>query len=378
MQREIRGNLDGACSGRCAAGIVAGIASGIAADLLTPVFDEAEIRWDPELTDGAQAAGYTIHDDGHSVQRTLEMPRLPADHRDTQRIIATLIVEPVLIEEEGKIRPGDPWTRLGSVSLVLPENPASSVPARQPAGSATQPAATQPALREVELMRFITSFGGPSTFQQDLTAFAPLLSGPVTLRVSISTFKDPAWRVTLTLKHTAENVGYRRPALARRLFNEPSVTATSNKLRASVDIPKGLARPRIWVISTGHATDGTGGDEFISRTHILRVDGQEITRWRPWAEDGGSKRDDNPMSGRTIIDGRQLWSSDIDRSGWHPGMLIRPLQIPVPELSPGKHQVELEIVGIRPKDKNGYGYWRTSAVVVADEPWPDAQAPVQP
>src|SRR5688572_11020234 len=80
-------------------------------DLLTPVFDEAEIRWDPELTDGAQAAGYTIYDEGHSVQRTLEMPRLPADHRDTQRIIATLIVEPVLIEEEGKIRPGDPWTR---------------------------------------------------------------------------------------------------------------------------------------------------------------------------------------------------------------------------------------------------------------------------
>ena len=30
---------------------------------------------------------------------------------------------------------------------------------------------------EVELVRFVTPFGGPAVFEQDLTAFAPLLYG---------------------------------------------------------------------------------------------------------------------------------------------------------------------------------------------------------
>ena len=354
---------------------------------IIPVFDEAAIAWDKTLLDNTTVGEHAVFDEGHAVQRAVQLPPMPRNQREARRIIATLIVEPVLLEEEGKFRPGDPWTRLGSVSVILPAKqsaPRSNVPPdqgpkREPGKSdspsdqaTTQPAASRPeSLNEVELMRFITSFGGPVTFKQDVTSLAPLLSGKHTLRVSISTFKNPAWKVTLTLNYSSEGVGYRRPVWATPLFNESAVTAADNKLRATFDVPRGLARPRLWIISTGHATDGTGGDEFISRTHVLKVDGQEVARWRPWSECGNDLRQENPMSGRMTIDNRELWSSDIDRSGWHPGTVIEPIRIPVPELSPGKHSVQLEIVGIRPKDDSGYGYWRTSAVAVADEPWPD-------
>ena len=34
------------------------------------------------------------------------------------------------------------------------------------------------------------------------------------------------------------------------------------------------------IVSTGHATDGVGGQEFVTSTHRLTVDGREVLRWR--------------------------------------------------------------------------------------------------
>jgi hypothetical protein len=222
---------------------------------------------------------------------------------------------------------------------------------------------------EIEIMRFVTPFGGPATYTADLTAFAALLNGKTTVRVWVSTWKQPAWRVTLTLTYTAEGVGYRRPIWAKTVFNG-EITTQRSKLKTAIVVPPGLARPRLQILSTGHATDGAGGDEFISRTHVLRVDGVEVARWRPWSEEGGRLRAINPTSGRMKIDDRTLWASDLDRSGWQPGLLVEPLCMPLAELTPGTHTIELEILNVRPKDQSGYGYWRISAIAVADEPWP--------
>lgn len=96
-------------------------------------------------------------------------------------------------------------------------------------------------------------------------------------------------------------------------------------------------------------------------------------------------RESNPTSGRRTIDGRELWSSDLDRTGWHPGQAVEPMMIPVPELTPGTHEIELTIRGIRPKppgadpddpETTHHGYWAVSAMVVADEPWPKAGPPI--
>jgi hypothetical protein len=335
---------------------LAGSVARAESDTRIAVFEGVPIEW--SATAGPAAAeidGVERRSGGQSVVRTIDLPEAPANQRDARRVIATVEVEPVLVESGGKARPGDPWTRLGSVEVILPDKTGASP-------------------RVAEIMRFITGFGGPATYRADVTALAPLLSGRSTLSLSISTYARPAWRASLTLTYSDEGVGVRRPALAAPLFHELNVTSEANSASAVVTIPAGLERPRLRLITSGHATDGGPGDEFTSRTHVLRIDGREVARWRPWSEQGGALRPGNPSSGRHAIDGRELWSSDLDRAGWHPGLMVEPLMIPLPELTPGRHEIDLEILGIRPSEKRGvrteHGYWRVSGIVVADEPWP--------
>ena len=91
---------------------------------------------------------------------------------------------------------------------------------------------------------------------------------------------------------------------------------------------------------------------------------------RPWAEGDGGLRDANPFAGTQVVDRREIAASDFDRSGWRPGQIVEPLFIPVPELTPGRHRISVEILDIRPQDESGRGYWVVSGTVVADEPWP--------
>lgn len=333
--------------------LLAAPAGRAAADEQFSIFDSALIAYDKEQEEPFERDGLTVLNFGQALQATVLLPPLPADQRDARRIVATVHVEPVLTEVRGRLRPSDPWTRVGSVSIIR---------AGEEGG--------EPA--EIELMRFITGFGGPGTFQQDITSLAPLLTGPTAFRLFISTYMDPGWRVTMTVSFSENGVGFRRPTFARWLFNDPEVMAEDSTLGAEVEIPADLAQPRLRIISTGHATDGADGDEFITRTHVLSIDGKEIARWRPWAEAGGPLRELNPTSGRITVEGREVWSSDLDRSGWHPGAIVTPLLIPVPELTPGRHTIRLQIQGIRPmaEEEGPYGYWRVSGLIVADEPWP--------
>lgn len=327
-------------------------------DALVTVFDAVPIEYDESLTEPIRRGGHAVRDGGQTVERTVDLPPAPADQRDARRIVATVTVAPAMTVAAGRRRPGDEWTRVGSLSVALPS------------GEQGPPV-------EVELVRFTTGFGGEGTFTQDVTALAPLLHGRATLRLFISTYRKPAWRVGVTLLYTEEGVGYRRPVFAEPLFEGPRLaTADEPRLQAAVEIPAGLARPRLRVITTGHATDGGPENEFISCTHVLRVDGREIARWRPWSEGGGTLRARNPWAGRRTIDGREFWSSDLDRTGWRPGAVVEPLVLPVPELTAGRHEIDLEVLGIRPEGADhAHGYWRISAVVVADEPWPAGPGP---
>lgn len=349
-------------------------------DVIVPIFGGEVIQYDDSIAEGAQRGGHRVFKSGQQIEATVDLPAAPGNQRDAKRILATLIIEPIVVNESSKLRPGDPWTRVGTLTALAP--PASGAkalnaqkgrsdapnPERAAQNSDVPASSTEPV--EIELMRVITSFGGSATYTQDLTALAPILSGKATLRLFIGTHMKPGWNITLTLTYTTEGAGYRRPIWAHQLFRQDRVTAQNNTIQVSLDVPPGLARPRLQILSTGHASDGAGGDEFITRTHILRIDGREVARWRPWTEEGGALRPGNPMSGRDVIDGRELWSSDLDRSGWSPGLAVQPLRFSAPELIPGHHTIELEIVDIRPKDAKGFGYWRESAIAVADEPWP--------
>ncbi len=322
--------------------LLAATASAPADDVAVQIFSGDRIEFDQERPQ-----------DGRVIETTVELPPAPADQRDARRITATVTVRPVLKGEASQRRPGDEWTRVGSLEVVV--DGADGAPTT------------------VELVRFTTGYGQGGTFTQDVTALAPLLGGSRTLRLTIGTNRKPAWEVSASLLYTAGGVGYRRPVFVAPLFFERALTADNSRLEATVVIPPGLARPRVRLISTGHSTDGGPANEFVTCTHLLAVDGREVVSWRPWSEAGGGLRETNPWAGRRTIDGRQVWSSDLDRSGWQPGLVVEPLLVPVPELTPGRHEVTLEVLGVRPQDRDhAHGYWIVSAVIVADEPWPAA------
>jgi hypothetical protein len=342
-------------------------------DEAVTIFRNVTVEFDSSIAEGTRRDGVVLKQNGQLIETTVDLPPLPGDQRDARRIVATLTVKPAMVGSGERARPGDAWTRAGS---VLIGKPTSKPPSATSAPAASEPASIDP--DAVEAMRFITNFGGEAVYTQDLTPLAPLLSGKTTIAISLSSFKKPGWIVSLTIEFTRSGVGYRRPVFAQPLFRSEQVTSAENLLRARILVPAGLDRPRIRIITSGHASDGTGGDEFITRTHVLTIDGKEVARWRPWLEEGGTLRAANPWSGRTRLGGRERWSSDLDRSGWRPGQIVEPLYLPAPELTPGEHTIELRIEGIRPKDQTGYGYWRISAIAVADEPWPGEDAPAGP
>ena len=222
------------------------------------VFKDVPIEYDQTPAEGLSRNGVVVRNFGQMIEATVDLPALPLDQRDARRIVATVVVKPVLTGAAEKARPGDPWTRAGSVRVLRTPSAGAgesgSPPATQPAQprpsnpSPSQPASSEPvipiAADEVELMRFITPFGNEATMTQDLTSLVPLLTGKRAIRIYLTSYKKPAWTVSFKLEYTAAGVGYRRPAWAMPLFLSDAVTAEQDTLRATIEVPRGLDRPR--------------------------------------------------------------------------------------------------------------------------------------
>lgn len=310
------------------------------------VFDGVVIHRQVDLDEVREADGLTYRDFGLIVERRMQLPAKPAAPADTRGVWATISIEPLPSTE----KPNDPWTRLGTLTVLDDDGD------------------------EVELARFVTPYGAPAEYELDLTAMAPLLHDTCTIRGAISSYGEgPTWKMSVTLTYALRDAGVRRPGLVETVFGVTEVDAAEPMLEATVTIPEGMISPRLRIISTGHATDGRGANEFVSCPHVLRIDGEIVALWRPWTEGSGRLRRLNPWAGRRRIDGRQLWASDYDRAGWQPSQLVQPLYLPLPQLTAGRHEVSLEIEGIRPApegEQGPKGYFVVSAIVVADLPWP--------
>lgn len=319
------------------------------------IFDRVDLSY--KGTDAPKEPGATaprgeliLKDLGQTAERTTRLPPEPMASQ-AMSVFGVVTVEP--IDDPTTLpRPGDPWSRIGSVGVLLPM------------GGGKPP-------MQVELMRFVTGFGAAARFETDLTPLLPVLWGERTFRVHMSTWKNPGWRVSFELRYEPETAGIRRPNMVVPLIDEPVVTRATGRMNASFTLLPGLDRPRLRLISTGHGS--ALGDEFRSRTHVVRIDGVEVARWRPWREDGARARASSPWAERRTVDGREVWASDADRSGWIPGSLVEPFMIPLDELTPGRHRIEVEILDIRetPKDEPP-DHWRLSVCVVADQAWPGA------
>lgn len=274
--------------------------------------------------------GEVVLDKGRIVARRFDLPSIDGPHRVT----ALVTVRPIP-KSEREVH--DRWDRAGSLRLVTDGMP------------------------DIELVRFMTAYGGRTDWEVDVTHLAPLLRGARELWLFIDTWVSPAWRVDATLRYTPvqalDNPTWTSPLLFIDSYDRES---TPNGEEASIDVPPGLARIVMTYLSTGHCTDGRDEDEFVSKANLISVDGVVVARVHPWRDDCRQYRERNPYTSRWT-DGS--WSSDYSRSGWCPGLAVSPLEFDLTDhLTPGKHVVRFEVLDVRPKNEDGnYGYWRLSA-----------------
>lgn len=300
---------------------------------VVPLFEDVTVHFTPADSARYDTPVASARDNGRvmTTYRELNPPRGPA------KVTLRLAVRPIRQDIRSVV---DRWDRAGSVRLV------------------------KPGMAPVELCRFMTAYGGPITHEVDITRAAPLLEGHCAFEVFIDTWVSPAWEVDAALVFAVANDGsVSRPSWARgALLPRGNLTAATPMAEATLEVPAGLRRVELAAISTGHCTDGTDADEFITKDNVISVDGREVLRWRPWRDDCDQLRAINPYCARWS-DGS--WSSDYERSGWCPGDVSLPQVVDLtPWLTAGAHTVSWRIEDIRPADAAGHhGYWRVSAML---------------
>jgi hypothetical protein len=311
------------------------------------VFHRQPVRFAPENAAHFDTAEIRAADNGREIERTVTLPA-PAH---PVRVLARVRLHPIPKDAASVC---DPWDRAGNVRLVAPGRP------------------------DVEVVKFITAYGGATTHEVDVTNLAPLLRGQCTFRGFVDTWLDPAWRIDFELVFEPADTepppawmqewldpGDRRApdwviplmheTITRELMDGGDVTA-------KVTIPPGAERMVLEYLVSGHCTDGRDADEFVAKDNVITVDGEEAHRFRPWRDDCRSFRDVNPYC-RRWFDG--TWSADFSRSGWCPGDAVRPVPIDLTgRLSAGEHVIGFRVEDVRAKDEGGHGYWRVSARLV--------------
>jgi hypothetical protein len=312
-------------------------ASGV--DRTVVVFEGAPIHFDPEAPDPDPSDDVAYEEDGRVAVRSVTLP----EPGEEARIIARIATRPMPKDE---VSVHDPWDRAGNVRLSVPGRP------------------------DIEIVKFVTAYGGVTEHEVDVTHLAAVLQGGCVFRAFIDTWLSPAWMIDFSLTfENAEEGAEPPPDWVIPLLYEPSATAEGlgdSGHRVDVDVPERAGRVVLYYLSSGHCTDGRDEDEFVSKDNVISVDGVVVERFRPWRDDCRRFRDVNPYT-RRWSDG--WWSSDYSRSGWCPGDWVPPVALDLTDhLNPGPHTVGFNIEGVRPKgDDDHLGYWRVSSYLVGWE-----------
>jgi hypothetical protein len=297
------------------------------------LFEDVTIHFTPDDSTLYDSPFASARDRGRIMATYREFPRTFGPARVTLR----LEVEPIRKDIRNM---HDRWDRAGWVRLV------------------------KPGMEPVELCRFMTAYGGAIEHEVDVTRVLPLLTGHCEFEVFIDTWVTPAWTVDVELLVQPQQYGgVNPPQWTEGLFFPPGGLKTDRPVvTTTVDVPAGTRWTELTLISTGHCTDGTDADEFITKDNVVLVDGQEVFRWRPWRGDCTEFRAVNPYCAKW---GDGSWSSDYSRSGWCPGDVADPVIIDLSAwLTPGPHEISFFVEDIRPADAEGHhGYWRVSGAL---------------
>ena len=301
------------------------------------VFDRTPVYFAPDTVVSA-SDGVSHEDNGRVAIRSVTL----SDLGKSVSLTAIVTIHPIPKDEVSVF---DPWDRAGDIRLVTD------------AGI------------DIELVKFITAYGGRTEYEIDISHLALLLRGQCTFRAFVDTWLNPAWEIDFTIQIETDT-SVNAPEWAAPVFFDLSLDrqqADTGGVTGDVFIPDGLNRVKLYYLVSGHCTDGRGADEFEPKDNVLTVDETVVFRYQPWRDDCRDYRDINPYT-RRWSDG--MWSSDYSRSGWCPGDVVLPLELDLSDhLTSGKHLIRAMIENVRPRDEDDhYGYWRLSAYVVG---WKD-------
>ncbi len=237
----------------------------------------------------------------------------------------------------------------------------------------------------VELMRFFTPFGvghfnhfreihnypwADSVFyKEEVTSLIPDTADEVWIGVFIGNYDKGGHIVSLKLdfypgwENENTNRKYINPLFSTvnimemsgqnygRLFN-------NDTLRVEFVLPEDIRDLQLVYTTTGHGGWG-GGDEFNPKRNRIFIDGIKVFDHVPWRTDCATYRMSNPASGNF---GNGLSSCDLSRSNWCPGTITDPFFIPLDELKPGKHTIEV-VIDQGKDEGNSFSHWQVSGVL---------------
>jgi len=355
------------------------------------IFNDEQINFGRKIDNPAgEQANTTYHFAGGTViMKKVKLPSaLPGQH---------LFAE--LVQHSN----GDAYDRTGSVFMIPVSREVSFLKALQ-SGLQVLPvynarngkkyqgiAATDQYLPPLELMRFFTSFGvghfnaqakikgynwaDSVIYKQDITTLLPSLQGEVWIGVFIGNYDKGGHKASLYLKYYPGDVGedkksdkkwimpvFNTTNLMEMAGQEYGTLFDKDSLTVAVEVPKGVKNLKLRYLTTGHG-GWENGDEFVPKQNEIFVDGSRAYHFIPWREDCATYRMLNPASGNF---GNGLSSSDLSRSNWCPGTLTLPVEIPLPDMKPGKHLIQVAIPLGKPEG-GSFSAWNISGVLIGDQ-----------
>jgi len=355
------------------------------------IFDREQISFGNPINNPAgEQLDAVYHFSGGTV--ILKKVKLPVA-KPGQRLFAELV----------QYSNGDAYDRTGSVFMIPANQPLSFLNGLQHGVQALPVytgrngkkyqgvVATDNYLPPLELMRFFTPFGvrhfnaqakikgynwaDSAVYKQDISVLLPSLQGEVWIGVFIGNYDKGGHKASLQFKYypgydeegAAENKTWIMPVfnstnLMEMGGQEYGTMFDKDSLTVTVEVPQGVKNLKLRYLTTGHGGWG-GGDEFVPKLNEIFADGKRVYHFIPWREDCATYRLLNPASGNF---GNGLSSSDLSRSNWCPGTITLPVEIPLPDLTPGKHTFQVAIPLGKPEG-GSFSAWNVSGVLIGDK-----------
>ena len=261
----------------------------------------------------------------------------------------------------------------------------------------------------IELLRFMTPFGvgyysneegnhrkpvyipkweNEVVWELDISQLATLVSNTFYVGVWIDSWTKEGYNVDLNLVYSNRP---RKTVQVKSLINTISYVDGQSlpdffaayPLVEHFKLDKEVKNVKLYYTTTGHGGH-EGGDEFTKIKNRVSIDNKLVLDTIPWRDDCASFRRFNPTSGvwlkkdtASYIDFKshsykikeieeRIASSDLSRSNWCPGSLVKPFVVALGDLKKGKHTLKISIPAtLATEDK--LNHWLVSAYITYKE-----------